>query len=76
MDDLILISRTKKQGMECMLRTVHRFCRDMKMKLAVEKTILLQTGPELDLEAVILAKNLGVDIQVKGRNLRKEKNLP
>ena len=81
-DDLVLISRTKRRGMEHMLRAVHRFCVAMHMKLAVEKTIILTSGPqdttwkvsnsEPELEAVISAKYLGITIQVKGRNLIKE----
>ena len=52
------------------------------MKLGVEKTGLLTTGPqdavwtvseaEPDLEAVVSAKYLGVNIQIKGRNMIKE----
>ena len=38
-DDLVLISRTKRRGMENMLRSVNRFCLGMDMKLAVEKTV-------------------------------------
>ena len=43
-DDLVLISRTRIRGMNKLLRTVHRFCTDMRMKLAVEKTVILSSG--------------------------------
>ena len=53
----------------------------MHMKLVVSKTIILTHGPnnsswsasedELELEALLVGKYLGVDIQVKGRNLVK-----
>ena len=78
-DDLVLISRTKVRGMERMLREVSRFCKGMYMKLSVEKTAILSNGQEgqvwkvelgtPDLEATLVGKYLGVEIQVKGRNL-------
>ena len=81
-DNLVFISRTKQRGMERMLRAVYEFCTSMKMTLAVEKTLLLTSGPQdtvwtlsvvdPDLEAVVAAKYLGIDIQLKGRNLIKE----
>ena len=53
----------------------------MHMKLAVSKTIILTPGPnnsswlasedKLELEALLVGKYMGVDIQVKGRNLVK-----
>ena len=77
-DDLVLISRTKVRGMEG-LREVSRFCKGMYMKLSVEKTVILSNGQEgqvwkvelgtPDLEATLVGKYLGVEIQVKGRNL-------
>ena len=80
-DDLVLISRTKRRGMERMLRACNRFCQGMDMKLAVEKTVILTKGPtgtswkvsdnDPILEAVLVGKYLGIDIQVKGRNLIK-----
>ena len=84
-DDLVLISRTKRRGMERMLKAVQRFCVAMHMKLSVEKTIILTSGPqdttwkvsnnEPELEAVISAKYLGINIQVKGRNLIREREV-
>ena len=80
-DDLVLISRTKRRGMESMLRSVNRFCQGMDMKLAVEKTVMLTSGPSGTswkvtddnpcVEAVLVGKYLGIEIQVKGRNLIK-----
>ena len=53
------------------------------MKLAVEKTVLLSTGPadqtwkvdndSRDLESTLVGKYLVVEIQVKGRNLVKSR---
>ena len=64
-DDLILISRNKRRGMERLLHAVNRFCVAMKMQLSVEKTMILTSGPqdsvwtvseeEPDLESVIMA---------------------
>ena len=78
-DDLVLISRTRIRGMNKLLRTVHRFCTNMRMRLAVEKTVILSSGPvggrwvvsgdEPSLEASLVAKYLGVDLSIKGRNL-------
>ena len=80
-DDLVLISRTRIRGMNKLLPTVHRFCADMRMKLAVEKTVILSSGPvgdrwvvsgdEPSLEASLVAKYLGVDLSIKGCNLVK-----
>ena len=71
-DDLILISRTKRRGMERLLQTVNNFCVAMKMQLSVEKTMILTAGPQdsvwtvseedPDLESVIVEKYLGVTI--------------
>ena len=57
---------------------VQRFCSAMKMKLAISKMV---KGPantawivdenEPGLEAVLIGKYLGIDLQVKGRNLVK-----
>ena len=78
---LVLISWTRIRGMNKLLRTVHRFCADMRMKLAVEKTVILSSGPvggrwvvsgdEPSLEASLVAKYLGVDLSIKGCNLVK-----
>ena len=80
-DDLILISRTRLKGMERMFKAVQRFCSAMNMKLAVSKTVILSNGPantawsvdenKPGLEAVLVGKYLGIDLQVKGRNLVK-----
>jgi len=43
-DDLVLISRTKRRGMSRLLNAVQRFCLDMDMKLAVDKTVVLSYG--------------------------------
>ena len=79
--DLVLISWTRIRGMNKLLRTVHRFCADMRMKLAVDKTVILSSGPvggrwvvsgdEPSLEASLVAKYLGVDLSIKGCNLVK-----
>ena len=79
--NLILISRTRRRGMERLFWVVQCFCAGMHMKLVVSKTIILTHGPnnsswsasedELELEALLVGKYLGVDIQVKGRNLVK-----
>ena len=80
-DDLVLISRTRVRGMERMLKEVSRFCKCMHMRLSIEKTVILSNGRvgqvwkvepgTPDLEATLAGKYLGVDIQVKGRNLVK-----
>ena len=81
-DDLMLISQTKKPGLKRMLCVVGRFCEGMKMKLAASKTVIISggtpdsrwTGREdvgSTLEATLMGKYLGVEIQVKGRNLIK-----
>ena len=80
-DDLVLISRTKRRGMSRLLKAVHKFCTDMDMKLAVDKTVILAYGTnqtswkvtdtEPDIEAAIVAKYLGIEINIQGRNLIK-----
>ena len=67
--------------MERLFRVVKRFLVGMHTKLVVSKTIILSNGPnnsswsvsedELELEALLVGKYLGVDIQVKGQNLVK-----
>ena len=67
-DDLVLISWTKRRGMERMLRAVNKFCMSMKMTLSVEKTVILTAGAQdtvwtvsdsaPDLEAIISSKCL------------------
>ena len=78
-DDLVLISKTPKRGMERLLRTVDSYCKDFYMKLSVSKTFILSNGVQgvcwslgddsPDLEETLSAKYLGIDIQVCGRNL-------
>ena len=83
-DDLVLISRTLKRGLERMLRVVNRFCLGMHLKLAVNKTVIISGGATSskwasggddgsDLESTLIAKYLGIEIQVKGRNLIKHR---
>ena len=77
----MLISRTKRRVMERLLKCVNRFCQGMDMKLAVEKTVMLTSGSlgtswkvaddNPCVEAVLVGKYLGIDIQIKGRNLIK-----
>ena len=73
-DILVLISRTRQQGTVKPLRTVHRFCCSMHMKLAVEKTVTLSMGPDNmswsfssdkpNLEISLLGKYLGIEIKL------------
>ena len=75
-DDLVLISRTKRRGMPRLLNAVQRFCLDMDMKLAVDKTVVLSYGTnqnawkvsdtDPDIEATLVARYLGVDITLQG----------
>ena len=70
-DDLVLISRTLKRGLERMLRVVNRFCLGMHLKLAVNKTVIISGGATSskwasggddgnDLESTLIAKYLGI----------------
>ena len=78
-DDLVLISRTKVRGMNKLLKVVNKFCQDMNMKLAVDKTVILSAGASNtvwkvdndspDLVASLVAKYLGVSLCIKDRNL-------
>ena len=76
-DDLVIISCTPKTGMDCLLEIVARYCNGMNMKLAVSKTFILTSSQEhidwmvdyATIEEVLVAKYLGVDIQIKGRNM-------
>ena len=43
-DDLVLISKTPKRGMERLLRTVDSYCKDFYMKLSVSKTFIFSNG--------------------------------
>ena len=66
-----------------MLKCVNRFCQGMDMKLAVKKTVMLTSGlsgtswkvthDNPCVEAVLVSKYLGIDIQVKSeQRLREE----
>ena len=76
-DDLVLIAGSPKYAMDRLLDTVARFCRDMYMKLAVSKTFILtnSTNPvdwsvdDETIEEVMSAKYLGVNMQIRGRNM-------
>ena len=78
-DDLVLISKCR--GMDRLLKAVHKFSTDMDMKLAVEKTVILAYGTnqnswkvtegEPDIEEAMVAKYLGIEINIQGRNLIK-----
>ena len=76
-DDLVIISCTAKTGMDRLLEIVARYCNGMNMKLAVSKTFILTSSQEhidwmvedATIEEVLVAKYLGVDIQIKGRNM-------
>ena len=59
-----------------LLNAVQRFCLDMDMKLAVDKTVVLSYGTnqnawkvsdtDPDIEATLVARYLGVDITLQG----------
>ena len=63
--------------MDRLLEIVARFCRDMYMKLAVLKTFIFtnSTNPvdwsvdDETIEEVMSAKYLGVNMQIRGRNM-------
>ena len=85
-DDLILISKTARRGMGQLLRMVDRFCKDTDMALSVSKTFMLTTGARNQswkigdssdtLEESLVAKYLGINIQLRGRNtLQREKDM-
>ena len=67
--------------MNRLLKAVHKFCTDMDMKLAVEKTVILAYGTnqnrwkvtegEPDIEQALVAKYLGIEVNIQGRNLIK-----
>ena len=81
-DDLVLISRIKHRGMDRLLKAVHKFCKVMDMKSAVEKTVILAYGTnqnswkvtegEPDIEEAMVAKYLGIKINIQGQNLIKK----
>ena len=76
-DDLVLISGTPKTGMNKLLKIVSKFCNDMKMELATTKTYILSNANynvswkiENDtIEEILIAKYLGIHVQVRGRNM-------
>ena len=76
-DDLVLISGTPKTGMNKLLKIVSNFCNDMKMELATTKTYILSNANynvswkiENDtIEEILIAKYLGIHVQVRGRNM-------
>ena len=79
-DDLILISRTPKRGMERLLGIVQAFCREMCMTLSISKTHLLTTKSsggswtlgDHTFTDILAAKYLGVKIMIRGRNMLKQ----
>ena len=76
-DDLLLLSRTPKHGMNSLLRVVSQFCKDMKMTLSTSKTYILTNSrnqgswkvEEETIEEILVAKYMGVNIQVRGRSM-------
>ena len=85
-DDLVLISKTSFRGMNRLLGTVNAFCKDMRMTLSVSKTFVLTTGPRArtwkigdsgeTLQETLVAKYLGVNIQLRGRHtLKREQDI-
>ena len=73
----MLISGTPKTGMNKLLKIVSNFCNDMKMELATTKTYILSNANynvswkiENDtIEEILIAKYLGIHVQVRGRNM-------
>ena len=85
-DDLVLISKTSYRGMMKLLKLVDKFCKEMCMSLSVEKTYMLTSGPQdriwrigdsdSSLEETMVAKYLGVNIKLRGRNIvQREKDV-
>ena len=76
-DDLVLISGTPRFGMNKLLRVVCMFCSDMKMTLATSKTYIISNATydvnwsvnSETIEEILVAKYLGVKIQLRGRNI-------
>ena len=76
-DDLLLLSSTPKGGMNKLLNLVTEFCNDMRMKLSVTKTYILTnaqynvswTVEDETIEEILIAKYLGVHIQLRGRSI-------
>ena len=73
----MLISGTPKKGMIRLLEIVTEFCKGMKMKLATSKTFIISNATydifwpinNETIEEVLIAKYLGVSIQLRGRNM-------
>ena len=59
-DDLILISRPKRRGMERLIRAVKTLCEAKIMKLAVDKTMILTAGSQ---DSVWTVTGDGPDLQ-------------
>ena len=85
-DDLILVSKTPIRGMCYLLGKLNQFCTSMKMVLSVSKSFVLTTGDhgkkwrignsDDTLEESLVAKYLGVNIQLRGRCiLNREKDV-
>ena len=76
-DDLVLISGTPKTGMIKLLKLVDNFCKDNKMSLATSKTFIISNASynicwpinDETIEEVLVAKYLGVNIQLRGRSM-------
>ncbi len=76
-DDLVLISGTPRTGMIKLLKLVNNFCKDNKLSLATSKTYIISNASyniswpinEERIEEVLVAKYLGVNIQVRGRSM-------
>ena len=76
-DDLVLIAGSPKRAMDELLDIVAQFCKDMYMGLAVSKTFILTNAQnpvdwsvdDETIEEVLAAKYLGVNMQIRGRNV-------
>ena len=76
-DDLVLISRTPKLGMDKLIKAVMDFGEDMRMSLSPTKTYILSNASydvswslgEDTIEEILVAKYLGVKIQIRGRTI-------
>ena len=76
-DDLLLLLSTPKGGVNKLLNIVTEFCNDIRMKLSVTKTYILTnaqynvswTVKDETIEEILIAKYLGVNIQLRGRSI-------
>jgi hypothetical protein len=76
-DDLVLISKTPKVGMDKLIKIVSEFCEDMRMTLSPTKTNIITNAPyeiawkiaDDTIEEILVAKYLGVKIQIRGRTI-------